>query len=246
MGVFEVKNKTADSADLYIYGDIVSSECEKWSREDVCPADMVSILNDIKDVLQLNIHINSCGGNVFAGFAIYNQLIRHKAKKTVYVDGLAASIASVIAMCGDTIIMPANSYLMIHKPFTLTIGNSTELRKTADELDMFEKSIIDVYMKRAADDTTVETLTDLVAAETWLTASEASHLFNNIIIEQENAAAACISDLKMKNIPVGVKITAKSQLIKPDETGDEGKTNNNILLENIKNFIFLEEETADE
>ena len=124
-----IRNQTDDSADIYFYGDIVGNDGDKWwGNDDKCPSDVATLLKECENVSQLNIYVNSNGGDVFAGNAIYNMLKRHKAHKTVYVDGLAASIASVIVMAGDEIIMPANSYLMIHKAWTYAMGNANDLR----------------------------------------------------------------------------------------------------------------------
>lgn len=96
--------------ELYFYGDIVSDEMDKWQDTDTCPQDVQNILKQIDENKPLDIYINSGGGSVFAGLAIYNMLKRNKAQKTVHIDGLAASIASVIAMAGDKIIMPSNAF----------------------------------------------------------------------------------------------------------------------------------------
>ncbi len=117
MDFFKIKNKTDTSADLYFYGDIVSDSWQSyWTEEDRCPEDIREFLNDIEDHVDLNIYVNSGGGSVFGGLAIYNMLKRHKGYKTVYVDGIAASIASVIALAGDRVIVPSNAFIMIHKP----------------------------------------------------------------------------------------------------------------------------------
>lgn len=99
-GKLEIKNKTENEADFYIYGDIISSDW-KWEESDVNVQDVLDFLKELDNVSNINIHINSGGGSVFAGMTIYNVLKQHKATKTVYVDGLAGSIASVIAMVGD-------------------------------------------------------------------------------------------------------------------------------------------------
>ena len=112
-----IKNQTDSSADLFFYGDIVSetwqSECYE---EDMAPGDVKEFLDQLDGTENINIHINSGGGSVFGGIAIYNMLRHNNAHKTVYVDGLAASIASVIMMAGDEIVMPKNATVMIHKP----------------------------------------------------------------------------------------------------------------------------------
>jgi ATP-dependent protease ClpP protease subunit len=126
-GKIEVKNQ-GDRIKLIIYGEIVSKELDKWIDEDVAPKDIQDLLYQIGDK-DLDIYINSVGGSVFAGMAIYNMLKRHKGYKTVYVDGVAASIASVIAMVGDKIYIPKNSFLMVHKAWCVATGNSDDLIK---------------------------------------------------------------------------------------------------------------------
>ena len=101
-GALEIKNATEDRAELYFYGDIVSNSWQSyWYEEDKAPQDIVDFLNQIEDTKELNIYINSGGGSVYGGLAIYNILKRHKGKKIVTVDGIAASIASIIALAGD-------------------------------------------------------------------------------------------------------------------------------------------------
>ncbi|MBQ9598866.1 MAG: Clp protease ClpP, partial [Clostridia bacterium] len=144
--------------------------------------------------------------SVFAGVAIYNILMRHKGKRTVHVDGVAASIASVIAMCGDKIIMPSNSCLMIHCPLCLVVGNAKELRKMADDLDTIQGSIEAVYETKLAGDTTIDQIREMMDAETWLTATEAAKYFD-VEVTEANAAAAKADYMlpKFKNMPENIK-----------------------------------------
>lgn len=121
---------------------------------------------------EIDVHINSSGGNVFAGHAIYNMLKMHSAKINIYIDALAASIASVIAMSGDTIFMHKNSLLMIHNSWIITMGNSKELRETADLLDKTDKASNHAYLDKAKN-VSEEELQQMLDAETWLTAEEA-------------------------------------------------------------------------
>ena len=109
----------------------------KYDEEDadVTAASFKKDLDALGDIDTLNIYINSPGGSVFEGQAIYSQLQRHKARKNVYVDGIAASIASVIAMAGDTVYMPKNAMMMIHNPWGVVVGNAEDMRKHADSLD---------------------------------------------------------------------------------------------------------------
>jgi ATP-dependent Clp protease, protease subunit len=189
----DIKNQTSSSADLYIYGDIINNTGWKWDDSDVMPDDVKNLLDEIKDVKDLNIYINSGGGSVFAGLAIYNMLKRSKANKTVYVDGVAASIASVIALAGDRVVIPSNAFLMIHKPWSWTIGNSNDFRKMADDLDRIETGIMNVYKENLKEGIDIETIQELVDAETWLNGEEAEKYFNIEVVEAKDVAA-CASD----------------------------------------------------
>ena len=198
----QIKNKTDDKAEIYFYGDIVGSEWEKWEDTDTCPTDVKKILDEVAGVGNLDIYVNSGGGSVFAGLAIYNMLKRNKAYKTVYVDGLAGSIASVIAMAGDRIIIPSNAFLMIHKPWSGLYGNSNDMRKMADDLDRIEQGILNVYAEKLAENVDMETIKEMVDNETWIVGTEASKYFNVEVVES-NKMVACVSEKfkDYKNIP---------------------------------------------
>jgi ATP-dependent Clp protease protease subunit len=216
-----IKNKTSSSADLYIYGDIINNTGWKWDDSDVMPDDIKNILSEIEDKNDLNIYINSAGGSVFAGLAIYNMLKRSKANKTVYVDGVAASIASVIALAGDRVIIPTNAFLMIHKPWSWMAGNATDFRKMADDLDNIESGIMNVYKDNLKEGVDIEDIKKLVDAETWLSGEEAEKYFNIEVIESKDIAA-CASDYfdKYNKTPDKLKTKAKSVEKEPeiDET----------------------------
>lgn len=189
----ELKNNT-DSQELYFYGDIVSDELDKWTDLDTCPTDVQDVLNQIDTNKPLDIYINSGGGSVFGGMAIYNMLKRNTCNKTVYVDGLAGSISSVIAMSGDKIVMPSNSFLMIHKPSCIVGGNADDMRKMADDLDKIQQGILNVYAEKLADGVDISTIEQMVNDETWIVGSEASKYFN-VDVVQSNKAVASISNL---------------------------------------------------
>lgn len=125
-------------------------------------------LGDVKDIL---VRINSPGGEVFDGIAIYNALKNHPAQVHVQVDGLAASIASVIAMAGDLITMGDGAMFMIHNPFTIAIGDADDMRQTADRLDKVTESLMDAYEARTGIER--DELKAMLDAETWFTAAEA-------------------------------------------------------------------------
>ncbi len=202
VGNLEIKNKTQNYAELYFYGDIVSSSWMKWEKEDKCPQDVADFLNDLDGIKNINIYINSGGGSVFAGLAIYNQLKRNPAYKTVCIDGLAASIASVIALSGDKVIIPSTAQYMIHKPWTFAVGNSLDFRKLADDLDKIETSIVNVYKENLKDDVDIEDIIKMMEEETWMNGEEASKYFN-IEVSDDVEAVACASQYfdYYKNVP---------------------------------------------
>ena len=134
-----------------------------------------------------------------------NMLKRKKCTKIVHIDGIAASIASVIAMAGDKIIMPSNSMMMIHNAWTYAAGNSNELRKLADDLDKVNLSIRQTYLDKAGDKLDEETLITLMDNETWLTAQECyNYGLCDVVGKDKNIAAKFDLNLlnKYKNIPV--------------------------------------------
>jgi len=134
-----IKNATEQSADVYLYDEIGF-----WGTEAEVFVKQLAAL----DVEEINLHIDSPGGSVFQGNAIYTALKNHPARVNVFIDGLAASIASVIAMAGDSIEIAHGAMMMIHKPTVLMWGNADELRKEADVLDMMQKSIVETYVAR--------------------------------------------------------------------------------------------------
>lgn len=191
---FQIKKKTDKKGEIFIYGDIVS---EEWFANEVTAPGFKQQLDELGNVSEIDVHINSSGGNVFEGHAIYNILKMHKAKINIYIDALAASIASVIAMSGDTIFMHKNSFLMIHNSWIMTVGNAKELRDTADLLDKTDEASNQAYLDRALN-ISEEELKELLDAETWLTASEALEKgFIDEILEP-NEIAASISDERYK------------------------------------------------
>ena len=201
-----IKN-LGEKAELHFYGEIVCDEWEKWSDLDTCPEDVLNYLSKIENSKELDIYINSGGGSVFAGLGIYNILKRHKGRKTVYVDGLAGSIASIIAMVGDEIIVPSNSFIMIHKPLCGVCGNANDMREMADTLDRIEEGLINTYKTKLKDNVDIETIKAMVNAETWLTGEEASKYFNITVTEANKMIAKVDTNLlnSYKNVPENLK-----------------------------------------
>lgn len=162
--------------ELYIYGDVEGDGYDWWTDQviesETSANHFREVLAEHKDATQINIYINSYGGSVFEGTAIYNQLKRHSAHKTVYVDGFACSIASVIAMAGDEVVMPRNAMMMIHNMWMCACGNAAQLRKAADDLDVINAAGRAAYLDKAGDKLTEETLAGMQDDETWLTAEQ--------------------------------------------------------------------------
>ena len=132
-----------------------------------------SFLNDLASAQgdSVRVEINSPGGDVFAGLAIYNGLRNSGKKVNVRVLGLAASAASLVAMAGDTIEMPENSFMMVHNPWGFAMGGASDMRDTADMLDKLGTSLASTYAKRTGK--SAEEIAALLDAETWMSAAEA-------------------------------------------------------------------------
>lgn len=160
---YSIKAKASDTAEISIYDEIGF-----WGVSAASFAqDLKSCGNNLK---QINLHIHSPGGDVFDGIAIYNLLKNHPANVTVYIDGLAASMASVIAMAGNEVIMPENAMMMIHKPWGIQGGDAEDMRKYADLLDKVENTLIPAYASKTGK--TPEELAEMLSAETWLNGKE--------------------------------------------------------------------------
>ncbi len=181
------------TGELTLYGEISN---ETWWGDEVTPKEFKADLDGLGDIDKLNIYINSPGGDVFAGQAIHSMLKRHKAHKNVYIDGLAASIASVIAMSGDTIFMPKNAMMMIHNPWTIGMGNASEFRKLAEDLDKIRESLIAAYEGHSA--LTRDEIISIMDAETWLTASECEEYGFCDVVQEEKQMAASIDKTLLK------------------------------------------------
>lgn len=159
---YKISNLAPGVTELYIYDEI--------GYFGVTASDMVLELAQVATPT-INVRLNSPGGDVFDGIAILNALRSHPATVNVTVDSMAASIASVIAMAGDTITMAPNSQMMIHQASGIAIGNAVDMRDLADLLDKQDTNIASIYAARAGGD--AETWLAAMAAETWYSAQEA-------------------------------------------------------------------------
>ena len=162
-----VKNDEEKSAELILYGSIGSDEY--W--DDISDKVFKQDIENLGDVENIILHINSPGGSVFSAVAIANTLKNHKAKITANIDGLAASAATIITSACDTVKMPKNALFMVHNPITFAYGNNQDMKKTLEMLDKVKDSIIETYLNKAKTDK--ETLSELMDNETWMNAEEA-------------------------------------------------------------------------
>ena len=156
-----------EAATIGIY-DVIGEDL--WSGGGFTAKRMAGALRAIgkRDV---TVSINSPGGDLFEGVAIYNALREHPAKVTVKVMGLAASAASVIAMAGDEILMGRGAFLMIHNAWAVAVGNRHDMRKAADTLEPFDTAMADIYAARTGGD--AKKIAKMMDDETWLSASQA-------------------------------------------------------------------------
>ena len=197
--------KEDQTADIYIYDEIGG-----WG---ISARRFTEDLLSLGNLSHINLHIHSPGGEVFDGIAIYNQLKNHSATITVYIDGLAASMASVIAMVGDTVIMPKNAMMMIHKPWGVSWGDANDMREYADLLDKLENVLIPAYVAKTRK--TTEEITAMLEQETWLDGDECvEHGFADKVIEPVKAMASLTSKRieEFSSIPSAIKnqITPKN------------------------------------
>lgn len=191
--------KAGTEADLYIFGDITSY---RWREKDRDAYGIVKELEEL-DADVVNVHINSCGGDVSEGLAIFNTLKNKGAKIVTYCDGFACSAASVVFMAGDERIMNAASLLMVHNPWTWLRGNAKDFRKQADDLDKIAQASIHAYMTKVT--ISEEKLKKLLDDESWLSAEDAKEYgFATKVLEQDDegvrqSAMAVIRDRMTSN-----------------------------------------------
>ncbi len=216
------------AGELLIYGPIGD---QTWFGDEVSPKQFREDLQALGDIEELRVYINSPGGDFFAGNAIYSILKRHNALKVVYVDGLAASAASLVAMAGDLIIMPSNALMMIHNPWAVVTGDANVLRKVADDLDLIRESMIAVYSGRTKQSR--DKIISMLDAETWMTAKEAVDLGFADEIEEAKKVAALVNgtkavingievDLtKYRNVPDFGQLAAVRAGVSPEDVSDK-------------------------
>lgn len=174
---FKLEAKKQDNkTTVYMYGDIVDERPRNWwSGEEIegdfiIPKDVRQVLDEI-ETDDIELHINSYGGSVFASVSIFNHIRTLDKNVTVYIDGLAASGASLIAMSGSKLIMPKNTTMMIHRASSFCWGNCNDMRKIADTLEKLDNAtVFETYKAKFSG--TDDELKNLIDTETWLSADE--------------------------------------------------------------------------
>lgn len=199
MKKWKIKALNEGKAEIFIYSDI---GYELW--EDKTTAQLFAEeLKSLGENTSIDLHINSNGGDVFDGQAIHTLIKNHKGFVTAYIDGLAASIATVIAMGADKIVMPKNA-MMIHNAWTGLYGNANDLRKMADDLDHINDTIVNTYLAKVKDKTDETTIRELMNKESWLNAEECFNLGLCDEVSEPVKMAACLTKEqahKFKNAP---------------------------------------------
>ena len=209
-----VKEKEKE-ADIHIYGDIVSWE---WFDSDVSSYTLAKEIEGLpEDIEKINVFINSYGGEVAEGLAIYNQLRRHKAKVKTYCDGFACSAASVVFMAGDERVMSNASLLMIHNAWLLTAGDPNQLRKDADDLETINAASVQAYMNHV--NITEEKLKEMMEKETWISAADALEMgFATSVV---NAATGKAANQSLKKRMVEMILKQQAARVQPPEPEPE-------------------------
>lgn len=212
---FEIRMaKDSKEADIVIYDQIGAD----WFGDGITAKSFDAELKKLDaSVSNLNVRINSPGGSVFDGITIYNRLIQHKAKKKVYIDGLAASIASIIALAGDEVHMGEGAMYMIHLPWTWAMGDRKELESVSQQLLDIEEQMISIYSRRSK--LSRSEVKMMMEKETWMGAEEAKDKgFATHISEETVAIAASVLDKSvwLKKTPKNVvtdQTVARQELI---------------------------------
>lgn len=232
-GFFNAKKESDTKAVMDIYGEIVD---DKLTDSETSAVSFRDALKEFGDVKEIEITINSSGGSVFSGINIANQIANHPAHITVNVSGVAASIASVIAVAADTVKMESNSMMMIHEVWAPFMGNHSEMRKFADDLEKINTTVFNSYLNKNPDiDHAI--LKDMMAKETWLTSEECLELGLIDEITEANRVSAKISpemEARFKNMPVlgGDKFMARYRNEDSQQPG-QPKESSEITVEDV-------------
>lgn len=189
-GTIEFRAASKDKpAEILIYGPIESARF--WGDE-TTPRQFREDLDALGDVEEIHIYVNSPGGDTFAGQAIYSILKRFPARKIGHIDGLAASAAADVVMACDTIIMPKNAMMMVHRSWTVAVGNADDFAKLAKDMQNIDRARSIVYQEKTGK--TEEEIIAILAAETWMNGEEAVEAGFADEIEESKEIAASLAD----------------------------------------------------
>ena len=211
---YKIQAKSDDVAEISIFGDIG----ESWWGDSVTAADFKKDFDAIKDSKEIHVLVNSYGGDVFEGIAIYNIIASERPKVSVEVLGIAASAASIIALAGASLVIDESAMFMIHNVWTFAAGDANDFRKVADELDKIGGQLVNIYERHS--DLSAGEIQEFMDEETWFTADEAvEHGFADESVEHEAAAASVSIDSKYayKHVPERFRGNAEGNK-KPPET----------------------------
>jgi ATP-dependent Clp endopeptidase proteolytic subunit ClpP len=187
---YNIQNKAGETADVYIFDEI--------GTYGITAQEFITDIKDLKDT-PINLRINSLGGDVFDGMAMYNVIKRREAKTTVYIEGIAASIATIISLGADEVVMAENSLFMIHNAWGGTMGEAKDMRKTAETLEKITGELTDIYRKKTG--LSYDALAEMMDEETWLNANEALEMgfIDTISDSIKNKLSININNKKMTN-----------------------------------------------
>lgn len=199
--MFQIKNET-EKAIVYLYGTIGT---DYWSDDDSNTAKNFAKTLDSFGEKPLEIRLDSCGGDVYEGFGIASAIQRYKGQTTVYVDGIAASAASYIALMADKVVMSSFASIMIHDASTFAFGNAEDFRDTINRLEALDQTIAGIIAGRSGMD--VEDVKAAMDAETWYTAEQAvaSGLADEVI-ETKQRTSNCLDEAMMARFKHAPKI----------------------------------------
>ena len=186
---YNIQNKASETADIYIFDEI--------GMYGVTAQDFIGEIKELKNT-PINLRINSLGGDVFNGMAIYNVIKKREAKTTVYIEGIAASIATIIALGADEVVMSENSLFMIHNAWGGTMGDAKDMRKSAETLEKISTELTEIYMKKTG--LSYDVVSNMMDEETWLNSEEAYELGFVDTISDAIKVAAKYDVSKFKNI----------------------------------------------
>ena len=219
-----MRNEEEKSAELILYGSI--GHDEDW--DDISDKVFKQDIENLGDVENITLHINSPGGSVFSAIAIANTLKNHKAKVTANIDGIAASAATIITSACDVVRMPKNAHFMIHNPMTFAYGNNQDMEKTLNMLNKVKDSIIETYLYKS--NTDKKTLSELMNEETWMDAETAKgYGFIDEIIDEEIEEEIIENKLIINNMAFDIS------KFKNFKAGKANKIQNPTVTNNFEN-----------